>query len=43
MRVRNLGTTEWLKNSVCEQRVTREPAVADEEAGAIADPEQWPG
>ena len=36
----NLGTTESLKNSVCERRVACEPAVEDEEAGAIAEDER---
>ena len=35
-----LGTTESLKHSVCERRVVWEPAVQDEEAGAIAEDER---
>ena len=36
----NLGTTKSLKNSVCERRGACEPAVEDEEAGAIAEDER---
>ena len=40
IKVGNLGTTESLKYRVFERRVACEPAVEDEEAGAIAEDER---
>ena len=39
IKVGNLMMTESLKNSVCKWRVACEPAVEDEEAGAIVEDE----
>ena len=36
----NLWTTESLKNSVCKRRVACEPAVEEEDTGAIAEGER---